>query len=79
MQACLAGFAFDPATVSVAAGGTVTWTNEDNTAHTVTAGAPGEPSDDFEKLSLDPEASGSLTFPDAGSFASSVRSTPRWW
>jgi plastocyanin len=69
VQASLAGFAFDPATVTVAAGGTVTWTNADNTAHTVTAGAPGEPTDEFETLSLDPEASGSLTFPDAGSFA----------
>ncbi len=68
VQASLAGFAFDPTTVSVAAGGTVTWTNTDNTAHTVTAGAPGEPTDEFETLSLDPEASGSLTFPDAGSF-----------
>ena len=68
VQASLAEFAFDPGTVTVAAGGTVTWTNADNTAHTVTAGAPGEPTDDFEKLELDPEASGSLTFPDAGSF-----------
>ncbi len=49
--------------------GDVTWTNTDNTAHTVTAGAPGEPTDEFETLELDPEASGSLTFPDAGSFA----------
>ena len=68
VQGSLAGFAFDPTTVTVAAGGTVTWTNADNTAHTVTAGAPGEPTDEFETLALDPEASGSLTFPDAGSF-----------
>jgi plastocyanin len=29
-------FAFNPASVTVAAGGTVTWTNNDSTAHTVT-------------------------------------------
>ena len=68
VQASAVGFAFDPATVEVTAGGSVTWTNEDNTAHTVTAGAPGEPSGDFETLSLDGGGSGSLTFPETGSF-----------
>lgn len=31
----IAGFAFDPASISVAAGTTVTWTNTDSAAHTV--------------------------------------------
>lgn len=31
------GFAFDPASITVKAGDTVTWTNQDNAAHTVTA------------------------------------------
>jgi plastocyanin len=29
------GFAFNPQVVQIAAGGSVTWTNEDGTAHTV--------------------------------------------
>jgi plastocyanin len=32
----IANFAFTPATVSVTAGSTVTWTNADSAAHTVT-------------------------------------------
>lgn len=31
----IAGFAFDPANLTVTAGSTVTWTNEDDAAHTV--------------------------------------------
>lgn len=69
VDAALSGFAFDPEVVEVPVGGTVTWTNMDGTRHTVTAGSPGEESDAFEELSLDAEASGSLTFPEAGSFA----------
>lgn len=33
----IAGFAFSPANISVAAGTTVTWTNSDQTTHTATA------------------------------------------
>lgn len=33
----ITGFAFSPATLSVAVGDTVTWTNEDSAPHTVTA------------------------------------------
>ena len=32
------GFAFDPATVTIQVGDSVTWTNEDSVAHTATAG-----------------------------------------
>jgi plastocyanin len=38
----LEGLAFDPDTVTVAAGTTITWTNEDAVMHTVTSGAKGE-------------------------------------
>jgi len=34
------GFAFNPATISVPKGTTITWTNEDTVAHTVTTGTP---------------------------------------
>lgn len=54
-------FAFDPGSVSVAAGGTVTWTNQGATVHTVSA-------DDgsFESGSLDPGATFSFTFNSPG-------------
>ncbi len=35
----IASFAFNPATLTVAAGTTVTWTNNDSTTHTVTSTA----------------------------------------
>jgi len=34
------GFAFNPATIEVTKGTTVTWTNEDTANHTVTTGTP---------------------------------------
>lgn len=34
------GFAFSPATIEVAKGTTITWTNEDTVNHTVTTGTP---------------------------------------
>jgi plastocyanin len=63
-SATIAGFAFHPASVTVAAGDTISWTNEDAAAHTVTA-------DDgsFDTGTLDKGASGSHTFASAGTFA----------
>lgn len=37
------GLAYDPATLQVPLGATVTWTNRDGIAHTVTSGVPGFP------------------------------------
>ncbi len=59
----IAGFAFDPATVTVQAGDSVTWTNQDATAHTATAvGA-------FDTGNIASGASKSVTFATAGTFA----------
>ena len=58
------GFAFAPDPVVVGVGGTVTWTNDDAVAHTVTF-------DDASRTSsknLDPGATFSATFPKAGSY-----------
>ena len=57
-------FGFDPATVTVKVGGSVTWTNTGATAHTVTA-------DDgsFDSKSLASNATFSQTFAKAGTFA----------
>ncbi len=62
--ASIHGFAFDPPQLEVAVGTRVTWTNQDPAPHTVTA-------DDgaFASAPLDPSASFSWTFEQAGTFA----------
>jgi plastocyanin len=62
--ATIAGFAFHPASVTVTAGDTIAWTNEDPASHTVTA-------DDgsFDTGTLAKGTSGSHTFATAGTFA----------
>jgi plastocyanin len=57
----MASFAFDPANVDVAAGGTVTWTNNDSVGHTVKI--DGKVSD-----TIDPKGTFSKTFAAAGTF-----------
>jgi plastocyanin len=60
----IVNFAFEPASVEVPVGGTVTWTNNGGAPHTVTA-------DDgaFDSGELAPGASFSQTFDAAGTFA----------
>ncbi|PWU24086.1 amidase [Candidatus Cerribacteria bacterium 'Amazon FNV 2010 28 9'] len=57
-------FAFGPATLTVKAGTTLTWTNKDSMAHTATA-------DDgtFDTESIAPNTSKSITFNTPGTFA----------
>ena len=57
-------FAFNPASVTASVGSTVTWTNQDNTAHTVTA-------DDgsFDSKNLANGKTFSQTFSKAGTFS----------
>jgi plastocyanin len=57
------GMAFVPATISVAAGTTVTWTNKDGIAHTVTS-----TTNAFNSGSLGSGKSFSFTFTTAGSY-----------
>ena len=56
--------AFDPATVTIKAGESVTWTNEDSASHTV-VGDNGE----FESDSLSKGDTFSFTFDAAGTYA----------
>lgn len=60
----IANLAFDPATITVPAGSSVTWSNDDVTPHTVTA-IDGQ----FDSGIFDPGASFTWTFPDPGTFA----------
>lgn len=60
----IANFAFNPATISVPAGGTVTWRNDDATAHTVTADGG-----QFDSGTLNSGASFTWTFSEPGSVA----------
>lgn len=63
------GFRFQPERLEVAAGATVTWTNEDDIAHTATAGTPDAPSGEFD-VGLDGVgATGTHTFDEAGTYA----------
>jgi plastocyanin len=57
------GSAFDPATITVAAGTTITWTNKDGVAHTVTSN-----SGLFDSNSISPNGTYSHLFSTAGSF-----------
>lgn len=41
-------FAYAPGSLEVAPGDAVTWTNQDDFAHTVTAGQPGDPTGAFD-------------------------------
>lgn len=67
----IAGFAFDPASLDVAAGTTVTWTNQDSTQHTVTA-ADGS----FESGAIAEGGTFSQTFDTPGTYAYACRFHP---
>jgi plastocyanin len=58
----IASFAFTPATVTISVGDSVTWTNQDGTAHTATA------SGTFDSGNLAGGASYTATFSTAGTF-----------
>ena len=58
-------FAYSPNPVEIAAGDTVTWTNQDEVPHTAT----GEDRDVLQSGTISPGASFSQVFPEAGEFA----------
>jgi plastocyanin len=63
-EVSMAGRVFSPATLEVAVGDTVTWVNEDDTEHTVTANDGA-----FDSGTLAERATFSFTFDTAGEFA----------
>jgi plastocyanin len=61
-------FGYDPQQLTVAPRTTVTWTNQDPSPHTVTAGEPGDAEGDVDEA-LDPDGgSASVTFDEEGTF-----------
>lgn len=64
VSASMVNFAFVPAKITVAAGGTVTWTNTDQVAHTVTAD-----NGSFGSGQIAPGATFSRTFTRPGTYA----------
>ena len=62
--ATIKNFAFTPMTLTVRAGTTVTWTNQDSSTHTVTAVAGG-----FDSGNLTTGTTFTHMFPTAGTFA----------
>lgn len=63
-EVAIESFAFSPATLTIAVGDTVTWTNNDSAAHTATAD-----DDSFDSGSLNRGDSFSHTFDEAGTYA----------
>lgn len=62
------GFLFQPASVSVKAGATLTWKNADDIAHTVTAGVPAHPTGLFNSGDRTIGQTFAFTFTAAGTF-----------
>ena len=63
-------FAYDPETTTVAAGTTVTWSNEDATRHTVTAGSEDAPEPDrFDEEVTEQGQTVEVTFDEPGTYA----------
>ncbi len=59
---------FIPAGVSINVGETVTWSNDDSAAHTVTSGVPGAPDGVFDSSLFMSSTTFSHTFDEAGEY-----------
>jgi len=62
------GNAFQPASLTVVKGTTVTWTNKDSYAHTVTSGISPNPNGTFNSNNVSANQTFSFKFDNAGSF-----------
>ena len=59
---------FNPRTLTVSAGTTVTWINKDDQDHTVDSGTPGNSTIEFTSPTLKPQKRWSHTFSKKGTF-----------
>ena len=71
----ISGFRFQPAELTVAAGTTVTWTNDDAILHTVTSGTSVK-KDDFGNYEIKPDGRVDGSLPDKGKTFSFTFTTP---
>lgn len=62
------GFAFAPAALTVPAGTTVTWTNDEDSLHTVTSGTPEAPTGSFDSGEIDTGIDFAFTFTEEGTY-----------
>ncbi|MCU7495386.1 MAG: amidase [Ignavibacteria bacterium] len=68
-QVMMKNTSFSPSAITVTAGTTVTWTNMDSYAHTVTSGVPGSPDGKFDSGNMDAGATYSHKFDTKGTYA----------
>lgn len=59
---------YNPDSLSVSQGTTVTWTNKDQVNHTVTSGVPGSPNGIFDSGTVSPGKTFTFTFDSTGTF-----------
>lgn len=67
-EVLMENIAFNPQELTVEAGTTVTWTNEDGVSHTVTSGTPGNPTDLFDSGNVAGGGTFEYTFADTGTY-----------
>ena len=63
----ISGFSFNPDSLAVTTGTTVTWSNKDGVTHTVTSGTPEDPDGTFEEQ-VSAGSSVEITLDEAGRF-----------
>ncbi len=61
-------FEFNPASLTVKSGTTVTWTNDEDSLHTATAGTPDAPTGLFDSGEIDTGVEFPFTFTEAGTY-----------
>lgn len=69
VEVALKDFRFSPADITIKAGTTVVWTNQDSTAHTVTSGTRAAPTDLFDSGDVASGDTFSFTFTTPGVYA----------
>lgn len=67
-QVIMKNIAFNPASLTVSVGTTVTWINNDNMDHTVTSGTPGKNTGIFDSGNIAPSGKFTFTFNTKGTF-----------
>jgi plastocyanin len=67
-QVWMQNISYNPSSMTVTHGTTVTWTNKDGITHTVTSGTPGSPDGAFNSGDIGPGGTFQHTFATAGTF-----------